>query len=109
MYGWCSRQVRPRRLNQLAPEMVSTSPRGFVSIASTRIRCCGASAASENRVYLMIDERGAEQPTRLHLCVGTLVRECTSQPWFSFFVRRTERFHLPLPRSEPCSMAEKRT
>jgi len=31
------------------------------------------------------------------------------QPWFSFLVRRMEHFHLPLPRSEPCTMAEKRT
>jgi hypothetical protein len=57
-----------------------------------------------------IDERGAEQATGLQLCVGSLVRECTHhQPWFSLFVRRTEHFHLPLPRSEPCRMAERRT
>src|SRR5215813_1346576 len=53
IYIACSRQVPARRPNQLAPEIVSISSEGLVSIASTRIRCRGGSAASENRVYLM--------------------------------------------------------
>src|SRR4029453_11443362 len=35
------RQVPARRPNQLAPEIMSVSSEGFVSIASTRIRCWG--------------------------------------------------------------------
>ena len=86
----CSRQVPPRRLNQSAPEILSISSEGLYLHCQYKNSLLG--------------------PTGLQQCVGSLFREnAHHQLWFFSFVRRTERLHLPLPRSEPCRMAEIQT
>ena len=69
-------------------------PRGFVSIASTRIRCWGGSAASENRVYLI--DWVQSRPQGFNCASAYSSENAYHKPWFSFFVRRTEHFRLPL-------------
>jgi hypothetical protein len=69
-------------------------PRGFVSIASTRICCWGGSAASKNRVYLMDWVQSRSQGFD---CASAHSSEnAYHKPLFSFFVRRTGHFHMPL-------------
>src|SRR5215472_14773441 len=67
---------------------------GFVSIASTRIRCWGSSAARENRVYLMVWVQSG--PQGFDGASAHSSENAYHKPWFSFFVRRTEHFHMPL-------------
>src|SRR5215472_2628400 len=110
IYIACSRQVPARRPNQSAPEIVSISSEGLVSIASTRIRCWGGSAASENRVYLMDWVQSRPQGFTVHrLCVGSLVRECISQALVLVLRAPHGAFSPATTRSEPCRMAERRT
>src|ERR1700704_4311075 len=53
---------------------------------------------------------GARRAMGLQQCVGLLFKEnAHHQLWLFSFVRSTERFHMPLPRSEPCRMAERQT
>src|SRR6516225_3220706 len=116
MHGWfiyiaCSRQVPARRPNQLAPEIVSISSEGLVSIDSTRIHCWGGSAASENHVYLMdwVQSRpqGFNCASAVHrLCVGSLVRECISQALVLVLRAPHGAFSPATTRSEPCRMAK---
>src|SRR5258708_23674437 len=83
---------------------------GRALFASTRIRYWVGSAASESRVCphgLMNAVRSG--PRDFNRASAHSSENAHHQPWFSFFVRRTEHFHLPLPRSEPCRMAETRT
>src|SRR6516164_11051916 len=88
--------------------------RSRLSIASTRIRCWGGSAASENRVYLMdwVQSRpqGFNCASAVHrLCVGSLVRECISQALVLVLRAPHGAFSPATTRSEPCRMAERRT
>ena len=85
------------------------------SIASTRLRRWGGSAARESRA-VWIGER-LHSGRALQQC-GQLTLPAKSthssenahrQLWFLSFVRHTERLHLPVPRSEPCRMAERPT
>jgi hypothetical protein len=106
----CSRQVPPRRLNQLAPEIVSTSPEGlclYCEYKNSLLVRLGRQREPSLPHGLMHAVQSSPQG---FTCASAHSSEKADyQPWFSLFVRRTEHFHLPLTRSEPCRMAETRT
>src|SRR5215471_9385774 len=69
--------------------------RGALSLLpSTRIRCWAGSAASENRLYLM--DWVQSRPQGFNCASAHSSENAYHKPWFSFFVRRTEHFHMPL-------------
>jgi hypothetical protein len=68
------------------------SPSGFVSIASAGIHCWGGSAANENRAYLMDWYAVQSRPQDFNCASTHSAENAHYQPWFSFFLRRTEHF-----------------
>jgi hypothetical protein len=103
-----SRQAPPRRLNQLAPEIVSTSPEGLCLYCEYKNSLL-VRLGRQREPRLPHGLMHAVQSSPQGFTCASAHSSAHHQPWFSFFVRRTEHFHLPLPRSEPCGMAEKRT
>ena len=103
----CSRQVPPRRLNQLAPEIVSAFPEWLCLCSQYKnslLRWLG-----RQREPRLPHGLGAEQATGFQLCVGSLVRECISQALVLVLHAPHGTFSPATTRSEPCRMAEGRT
>ena len=94
----CSRQVPARRPNQLAPEIVSISSEGLCLYCQHKNSLLGW--LGRQREPRLPHGLGAEQATGLQLCIGCASAHSSEnayhKAWLSFFVRRTEHFHLPL-------------
>jgi len=67
-------------------------------------------ARRQTRVYLIwIDERGAEQPQGFTCASANSSENAHHQPWFSFFVGRTEHFTCHYQGVSHAEWAETRT
>src|SRR5215467_14885796 len=89
MHGWfiyiaCSRQVPAPRPNQLAPEIVSVSSEGLCLDCRHKNSLLGWMDWVQSR------------PQGFNCASAHSSENAYHKPWFSFFVRRTEHFHMPL-------------
>ena len=106
----CSRQVPSRRPNQLAPEIVSAFPEWlclYCQYKNSLLRWLGRQR--EPRLPYGLMNAVQSSPQGFTCASAHSSENAHHQPRFSLFVRRTEHFHLPLTRSEPCRMVETRT
>src|SRR5215510_14724813 len=99
MHGWfiyiaCSRQVPVRRPNQLAPEIVSVSSEGLCLYCQPKDSLLGwLGRQREPRLpHRLVQIR----PQGFNCASAHSSENAYHKPWFSFFVRRTEHFRLPL-------------